>query len=166
MPCVHVRLASSRSCICTRRTSRAHPAQRGRILHQPQLYFLEATRTGGGLCGWCSTRKTLSSRGGRGGDFNSASLRPPCVVPILPLQGNYMSACSRCSARYCTVGLANTVRSSRNELARCRSRNPPTKLSYAYLVKPWSLLPGPRQGRSYKIDIEQSTQSPKSICKY
>ena len=57
-----------------------------------------------------------------------------------------MGACSRCSARYYTAGLANTTGGNRNELARCCSRNTLTKLSYAYLVKSPSLLPGPGKG--------------------
>ena len=39
-----------------------------------------------------------------------------------------MSACSRCSARCCTAGLANTIGGNRNKLAHCRSRNTPTEL--------------------------------------
>ena len=70
----------------------------------------------------------------------------PCAASIILLQWESHSACSRCSARYCTTGLANTVRGTRNELARCCSQNTPTPLSHAHLVKPPSLLPGPGEG--------------------
>ena len=49
MPCGPVKLTSSRSCICMRRTPRPHPGSSGRNRHQPQPSFLEATRTGGGV---------------------------------------------------------------------------------------------------------------------
>ena len=90
MPRVPVRLNSSRSCICMRQTTRAHPASRGRNRHQPPPPFPEATRTGGGPCWWCSTKKPFSSRGEGGGArlFNSTFVRPPCAVPIIPLQGD------------------------------------------------------------------------------
>ena len=61
-----------------------------------------------------------------------------------------MSACSRCSARCCTAGLANTIGGNRNKLAHCRSRNTLAELSNAYLVKPRNLLPGPGKGEKSK----------------
>ena len=69
-----------------------------------------------------------------------------CNASIIPLQWELHSACSRCSSRYCTAGLFNTAGGTRNKLARCRSRNCPTPLSHAYLVKPLRLLPGPCKG--------------------
>ena len=81
-------------------------------------------------------------RGGGGGGVNSASVGPPCAA--------YMSACCRCSARYCIAGLANTVGGNGNELTRCRSRNTLTKLFHAYLVKPLSLLPVPGEGEAIR----------------
>ena len=162
MPCVHVTLTSSRSCICMRQKPRAHPGRRGRIGRQPQPSFLEATRTGRGLCGWCSTKKTLFSRGGGGGGDCSTPLLcgPHAWRPSSRYRGNYMSACSHCSARYCTVGLANTVKGSRTEFARCRSRNTPIELSHAYLVKLWSLLPGPGTGEAIRLISSNPHKAP------
>ena len=85
--------------------------------------------------GWGPVRMVLDQEnaflagGGRGGCSTPLLEGPHAWRPSSRYRGNYMSACSRCSARYCTVGLANTVRGSRNELARCRSRNTPTTLT-------------------------------------
>ena len=76
-----------------------------------------------------------------------------------------MSVCFRCSARYCTAGLANTIGGNRNKLARCRSRNTPTKLSHAYLVKPQSLLPGPGEGEAIR-SISSDPHNTPHLCKY
>ena len=86
MPRVPVRLTSSRSCIYMRRPPRAHPRRMGRNRPQLQPSFLKATRTSGGPHWWCSTKKTLSSRGGGRRLFSSASVRPQCAAPIIPLQ--------------------------------------------------------------------------------
>ena len=168
MPRVPVRLNSSRSCICMRRTTRAHPGSRGRNRPQPSPSLPVATRTGGGSCWWCSTKKTLSSRGGGGGGRDCSTL-----LMCFPMRsahnpatgGNYMSAYSRCSARCCTAGLVNTVGGNMNEPARCRSRNTPTKFSHAYLVKSRNLLPGPGEGEAM-ISMSSDPHKTPHLCIY
>ena len=95
-------------------------------------------------------QETLSTRGGGGGGGGVAvQLRfctDPCAAPIIPLLWELHSACSLCSARYCTAGLVNTVGGNSNELARCRSWNTPPPLSHVYFVKPLNLLLGPGEG--------------------
>ena len=158
MPCVPVRLASSKSCICLRRTPPAHPGSRGKNRYQPQPSFHEATRTGGGLL---MVIETLSIQVGREGD--------PCTAPKIPLPWELHSARSSAYMRPmrgthnpATVGITQCVfsllgqilhcwvgqygRGTSNELARCCSRNTPTPLSHAYLVEPLSRLPGLGEG--------------------
>ena len=87
MPRVPVKLISSRSCICVRRTQRAHPGSRGRDRHKSQPSFLEATRTGGGMLVGIEAFVT-PVRGG-GGDCSSPLLcRPMRGVhnPTRPVQ--------------------------------------------------------------------------------
>ena len=88
--------------------------------------------------------KRLQRRlGGREATDHLRFCAGPCAAPIIPLQGELRSVCSRCSARYCTTGLANTVGGTRHELARYCSRDTLTPLPHVYLVKLLSLLPGP-----------------------
>ena len=144
MPRVPVRLPSSSSCICMRRTPRADPGTRGRNRPRPQPSLLEAPRTGG-ACWWGSNR--LQRRLGGSGD---------CSPPFLcgSMRGAHTPITEGITWRVLPL-LAPILhyywfrqygRGTGNELARYCSRNTLTPLSHAYLVKTLRLLPGPGEG--------------------
>ena len=82
--------------------------------------------------------------------FNFASVRTPFGTPIVPRKGElYKRVFSLLGQiRHCWVGQYG--RRHRNGLVRCRSRNTPTQVSHANLVKPLSLLPGPGESEAIR----------------
>ena len=107
MPGVPVRLPSSSSCICMRRTPRADPGTRGRNRPRSQLSLLEAPRTGGAYW-WGSNR--LQRRLGGSGDCSPPFLCGSMRGAHTPITEGITWVCCRCSPRYCTTtGFANTV---------------------------------------------------------
>ena len=144
MPGVPVRLPSSSSCICMRRTPRADPGTRGRNRPRSQLSLLEAPRTGGAYW-WGSNR--LRRRLGGSGDCSPPFLCGSMRGAHTPITEGITWVCCRCSPRYCTIyWFCQYGRGTGNELARYCSRNTLTPLSHAYLVKTLRLLPGPGEG--------------------
>ena len=99
------------------------------------------------------TKKHFHRGGGGWGQLlNSVFVRSPCAAPIIPLQEGPNERVFSLLGQmlHCWVGQYDREKQEQTRALCDRSRNTPTKLSNAYLVKPRNLLPGPGEGEAEK----------------